>query len=146
MRRATVSTRETLDRHIEQALQRRFGSGANLRHAVRQVVLEMVVGGASDEAIRTLLRRSVEDHPQRHRWDRVSIVTGLTASSVLTRQMLHWAEQPKLPRRGVRRRSLLGRGGAGAVDDAIEKREVPVPTASPRSKNAFPSRDSCANA
>ena len=118
MRRATVSTRETLDRHIEQALRRRFGSGANLRHAVRQVVLEMVVGGASDETIRTLLRRSVEDHPQRHRWDRVSIVTGLTASSVLTRQMLDWAEQPTVPRGRGRRGSSQARGGAGVLDDA----------------------------
>ena len=99
------STRATLDRHIELALRRRFGSGGNLRHAVRRVVLEMVTRGASDEAIRSLLRRSVEDHPQRHRWDRVSIVTGLTASSELTRQMLQWAEQPALPRRGARRGS-----------------------------------------
>ena len=92
----------------------------------------MVAGGASDEAIRTLLRRSVEDHPQRHRWDRVSIVTGLTASSVLTRQMLHWAEQPTLPRRGARRRSSLGRGRAGPSTTQVEEREVAVATASHR--------------
>ena len=94
-----ASTRATLDRRIERALQRRFGAGGNLRDAVRLVVLEMVTRGASDETIRTLLRRSVEDHPQRHRLDRVSIVTGLTASSVLMRQMLQWAEQPTVPRR-----------------------------------------------
>ena len=113
-----ASTRETLDRHIERALRQRYGAGGNLRHAVRRVVLEMVTGGASDEAIRTLLRNSVEDHPQRHRWDRVSIVTGLTASSVLTRQMLDWAEQPTVPRGRGRRGSSQARGGAGVLDDA----------------------------
>ena len=110
MRLLAASTRETLDRHVERALRRRYGAGGNLRHAVRRVVLEMVTGGASDEAIRTLLRRSVEDHPQRHRWDRVSIVTGLSASSVLTRQMLQWAEQPTLSRRSPRRGSSPGPG------------------------------------
>jgi hypothetical protein len=56
--RLAASTREMLDRHIERAFLRRFGAAANLRHAVRKVVLEMVTGGASDQAIRTLLRRS----------------------------------------------------------------------------------------
>jgi hypothetical protein len=107
--RLAASTREMLDRHIERAFLRRFGAAANLRHAVRKVVLEMVTGGASDQAIRTLLRRSVEDHPQRHRSDRVSIVTGLTASFVLTRQILQWAEQPTLTRR-ARRGASPGRG------------------------------------
>lgn len=116
--RLANSTRETLDRHIERAFRRRFGAADNLRHAVRQVVLEMVTGGASDQAIRTLLRRSVEDHPQRHRWDRVSIVTGLTASFVLTRQILQWAEQPTQTRRRARRGSSPGRGCAGTPNDA----------------------------
>jgi hypothetical protein len=111
-KRVAAPSRHKLDRYIEQALRRRFGSGGNLRHAVRRVVLEMVTEGASEEAIRTLLTRSVENHPQRHRWDRVSIVTGLTASSVLISQMLQWAEQPTSSRRGGRQESSPERRGA----------------------------------
>ena len=90
----SAGTLQTLDRHIERALRQRFGSGGNLRHVVRLVVVEMTARGASDEAIRALLRHSVQEHPQRHGWDRVSIVTGLAASVILMRRMLHWADQP----------------------------------------------------
>jgi hypothetical protein len=69
---SSAATLQTLDRHIERALRHRFGSGGNLRHVVRLVVLEMTTCGASDEAIRALLRHSVEEHPHRHRWDRGS--------------------------------------------------------------------------
>jgi len=93
----SASTCQTLDRHIAQALRQRSGSGANLRHAVRLVVREMVTRGASNEAICSLLTCSVREHPERYRWDRVSIVTGLSASAILTRQMLVWAELPSPP-------------------------------------------------
>lgn len=63
MRLLAASTRETLDRQFERARRRRYGAGGNLRQAVRRAVLEMVTRGASDEAIRTLLKLSVEDHP-----------------------------------------------------------------------------------
>ena len=56
--------------------------------------LSYVALGASTEAVRLLLTRSVEDHPNRHAWDRVSIVTGIWASDVLRRQVLAWAEPP----------------------------------------------------
>ena len=119
MRLLAASTRATLGRHVERALRRHYGAASNLRQAVRRAVLEMVTRGASDEAIRTLLKLSVEDHPERHRLDRVSIVTGKTASSVLTRQRLQWAEEPTLPRpRETRQRSSPTRGGAGTADDA----------------------------
>ena len=52
----------------------------------------MTMHGASTEVISSLLTRSVTEHPQLYRWDRVSIVTGLSASTVLTRQILAWAE------------------------------------------------------
>jgi hypothetical protein len=101
----SAATLQTLDRHIERALRQCFGAGANLRHVVRVVVLEMASRGASGEAIDALLRRSVEEHPQRHRWDRVSIITGLAASIILTRQMLRWAEHPTPLSRAARRPS-----------------------------------------
>jgi hypothetical protein len=88
----STSTCQALDRHIAQALRQRSGSGANLRHAVRLAVREMTMRGASTEVIGSLLTRRVTEHPQLYRWDRVSIVTGLSASAVLTRQILAWAE------------------------------------------------------
>ena len=88
----SASTCQALDRHIAQALRQRSGSGANLRHAVRLAVREMMTRGASTEVICSLLTRSVAEHPQLYRWDRVSIVTGVSTSAVLTRQMLAWAE------------------------------------------------------
>lgn len=91
----SVSTRRSLERHVEHALRQRSGAGSNLRAVVREVVLEMAASGESAEAVRSTLTLSVETHPARYRWDRVSIVTGLLASDVLTRQMLQWAEQPK---------------------------------------------------
>ncbi len=63
LRLLAASARETLDRQFERALRRRYGAASNLRQAVRRAVLEMVTRGASDEAIRTLLTLSVEDHP-----------------------------------------------------------------------------------
>ena len=74
VRLLAASTRTTLDRHVERALRCRYGPGGNSRQAVRRAVLEMVTQGASDEAIRTLLRLSVEDHPARR-------ATGLTADT-----------------------------------------------------------------
>lgn len=59
----SASTRETLHRQFQRAIRRRYGAGGNRRQAVRRAVLEMVTRGASDEAIRTLLKLSVEDHP-----------------------------------------------------------------------------------
>jgi len=109
----STSTRRMLDRHVEHALRQRFGAGNNLRHTVRLAVLEMATQGASIEAIRSLLTHSVEGHPQRYRWDHVSMVTGLLTSAVLTRQMLQWAEQPRQTRqsrRAVRLAPSLGGG------------------------------------
>jgi hypothetical protein len=83
-----------LDRHIEKALRQDFGARANLRNAVRQLATQLSDAGASDDAIRALLRRSVDDHPQRHACDRVSIVTGLRRSEILTQQMLDWMQPP----------------------------------------------------
>jgi len=37
----------------------------------------MAASGDSAEAVRSTLTLSVETHPERYRWDRVSIVTGL---------------------------------------------------------------------
>jgi hypothetical protein len=88
----TDVARQALDRHIERALRQRFGASGNLRHAVQRVVLELSDSGASSDDICSLLVRCVEDHPQRHRWDRVSIITGLSTSVVLTRQIIDWAE------------------------------------------------------
>ena len=68
MRLLAASTRATLDCHVERALRRRYGAGGNLRQAVRRAVLEMVTRGASDEAIRTLLKLAVEDHPGNRPW------------------------------------------------------------------------------
>ena len=95
----SVSTRRWLDRHVECALRQRSGAGNNLREVVREVAYEMAASGASAEAVRSTLTLSVEAHPERYRWDRVSIVTGLLVSDVLTRQMLQWAEQPRRSRR-----------------------------------------------
>ena len=91
----SVSTRRSLERHVEHALRQRSGAGSNLRDVVREVVLEMAASGESAEAVRSTLTRSVEAHPARYRWDRVSIVTGLLTSDVLTRRMLQWAEHPR---------------------------------------------------
>lgn len=90
----SAAARKSLDRYIEQALRQRFGADGNLRKAVRQAVTEMGAAGASGEAIRALLTRSVQEHPRRYTCDRVSIVTGLLASDLLTRRILGWAEQP----------------------------------------------------
>lgn len=98
----STSTRRMLDRHIEHAFRQRYGAGNNLRHAVRLAVLEMATQGASTEAIRSLLTHSVLGHPQRYRWDHVSMVTGLLTSAVLTSRMLQWAEQPRQTRRSRR--------------------------------------------
>lgn len=109
----TATTRRTLDRHIELALRHRFGADVNLRKVVHQVVLEMATLGAPDEAIRDLLTRSVDEHPQRPRWDRVSIVTGLAVSAVLTRRMLHWAERTVSPRGAATAGASAGLGPHG---------------------------------
>jgi hypothetical protein len=92
--RLTVATRRTLDRHIERAMRQRFGSSTNLRHVVRSAALELVAAGVSDDAIRTLLTRSVLDHPSRYTWDRASILTGEHVSDVLTRQVIGWVGDP----------------------------------------------------
>ena len=98
----SVSTRRCLERHVEHALRQRHGAGSNLREVVREVVSEMAASGDSAEAVRSTLTLSVEAHPERYRWDRVSIVTGLLASDILTRQILRWAEQPSQSRRARR--------------------------------------------
>jgi len=85
-------TRRALDRHIWHSLRRRFGAGTNLRECVHRVVLEFAGHGASLGAIRAELIRSVMQHPQVHHLDRVSIVTGESTSTALTRQMLEWAD------------------------------------------------------
>jgi hypothetical protein len=95
----SVSTRRCLERHVEHALRQRSGANSNLREVVREVVIEMAASGASAEAVRSTLALSVQAHPERYRWDRVSIVTGLLTSDVLTRRMLQWAEQPRRPHR-----------------------------------------------
>jgi hypothetical protein len=92
--RLSVATRRTLDRHIERAMRQRFGSSTNLRHVVRTAVLELAAAGVSDDAIRTLLTRSVLDHPSRYTWDRASILTGEHVSDVLTRQVVGWVADP----------------------------------------------------
>lgn len=111
--RLSVATRRILDRHIERAMRRRFGSSSNLRQVVRIAAIELAAAGATDDIIRTVLTRSVEEHPQRYTWDRVSILTGLQASDVLTRQVVDWAgersainsdpqvKEPRSPRRRV---------------------------------------------
>ena len=98
----SVSTRRCLERHVERALRQRSGASSNLREVIREVVIEMAASGDSAEAVRSTLTLSVQAHPERYRWDRVSIVTGLLASDVLTRRMLQWAEQPKQSRRARR--------------------------------------------
>jgi hypothetical protein len=111
--RLSSSTRRILDRHIERAMKQRFGSASNLRQVVRIAATELASAGASKDVIRTVLTRSVEDHPQRYTWDRVSILTGLQASDVLTAQVIGWvgerggvdddgdADQPRARRRRV---------------------------------------------
>lgn len=84
--------RRALDRHIWHSLRRRFGAGGNLRECVHRVVLELAGRGVSIGAIRAELIRSVAQHPQVHHLDRVSIVTGESTSTALTRQMLEWAD------------------------------------------------------
>jgi hypothetical protein len=98
----SVSTRRSLERHVEHALRQRSGAGSNLREVVHEVVLEMAASGDSAETVHSTLTLSVQAHPERYRWDRVSIVTGLLASDVLTRRMLRWAEQPKQSHRARR--------------------------------------------
>jgi hypothetical protein len=88
----SASSRRTLARHIEKALQQRYGARGSLRQVVHSAVLELIAYGASGDAIRNLLVRSVEQHPLLYRWDRVSIVSGLSTSVDLTRQMLVWAD------------------------------------------------------
>ena len=75
-------------------MRQRFGSSSNLRQVVRIAATELAASGATDDTIRTVLTRSVEDHPQRYTWDRVSILTGLQASDVLTRQVMDWVGEP----------------------------------------------------
>jgi hypothetical protein len=98
----SVSTRRSLERHVEHALRQRFGAGSNLREIVHEVVLEMGASGDSAEAVRSTLTLSVQAHPARYQWDRASMVTGLLTSDVLTRRMLRWAEQPRPSRRARR--------------------------------------------
>ena len=98
----SVSTRRWLDRHVEHAFRQRSGAGSNLREVVHVVAHEMAASGESAEAVRSTLTLSVQTHPARYRWDRVSIVTGLLTSDVLTRRMHQWAEQPRPPRRARR--------------------------------------------
>ena len=98
----SVPTRRCLERHVKHALRQRYGAGTNLREVVREAVIEMAASGDSADAVRSTLTLSVQAHPERYRWDRVSIVTGLLASDVLTRQMLQWAEEPKQSRRARR--------------------------------------------
>ena len=95
----SLGRRRALDRHVLRALRQRSGADNSLREVVREVVREMAAGGASDEAIGSTLTIAVQSHPERYQWDRVSIVTGLLASDVLTRRMLQWAEQPVQSRR-----------------------------------------------
>jgi hypothetical protein len=92
----TKAIRRALDRHIESALRQSSRARANLRKVVRQAVGEMEAAGASSDDIHAFLTRSVEEHPQRHLGDRVSILTGLRASTVLTKQMLAWADHVPL--------------------------------------------------
>jgi hypothetical protein len=92
--RLSAATRRILDRHIERAMRQRFGSSSNLRQVVRIAATELAAGGATEATIRTVLTRSVEDHPERYTWDRVSILTGLQASDVLTRQVMDWVGEP----------------------------------------------------
>jgi hypothetical protein len=93
----SVATRRILDRHIERAYRQRFGAATNLRQAVRQATTELTEAGASPAAVHALLMHAVHAHPQRHAWDRVSILTRLRTSDVLTRQVLGWAEHPPAP-------------------------------------------------
>jgi len=95
----SASTRRSLERHVEHAFRQRSGAGSNLREVVQEVVLEMAASGHSAEAVRSALILSVQTHPARYRWDRVSILTGLLTSDVLTQRMLRWAEQPRASRR-----------------------------------------------
>lgn len=90
----SVSTRRTLDRHIERALRERLGSSASLRQVVRIAVLEIAAAGGTPAEIRELLTRAVLDHPERITWDQVSILTGLQISDVLTQQVLAWVAPP----------------------------------------------------
>jgi hypothetical protein len=95
----SAAARRTLDRHILRGLRRHVGADATLRQCVQRVVLELAGRGASHDAIRAFLIRSVQEHPQVHHLDRVSIVTGVSTSAALTRQILQWADPRANPPR-----------------------------------------------
>lgn len=57
--------------------------------------------------------RSVEDHPQRYTWDRASILTGVKAADVLTRDVLGWAAEPSATRVEQGTDAGLGRARRG---------------------------------
>lgn len=72
------------------ALRHEFGAASALRPAVRRAIAELTVDGASETAIGVFLLETVRDHVCRPTSDRVSVVTGVSASDALVRQMLEW--------------------------------------------------------
>jgi hypothetical protein len=85
-------SQRSLDRSIEGALRHQSGSRARLREAVRTVINELRVAGATGERVRAALAAAVEHHPATGRLDRTSLITGAHSSTTITELILTWVD------------------------------------------------------
>jgi hypothetical protein len=95
----SAATAQRLERHVEWALSQRDGWQDHLRPTVRVVVAELTLVGFSRVEIGRVLADAVVDHPQRPRFDAVSLVSREPRSVTLVALMHRWVAGERAPRR-----------------------------------------------
>jgi hypothetical protein len=88
----SITSVARLEYRFAEALRHRPNCRVNLRLAVNALVSELDAIGAPREVARRLITLVVEHHPDRHNFDRVSVLTGERESERVGREMNAWLD------------------------------------------------------
>jgi hypothetical protein len=96
--RLTPSTARRISHQIERSVQGTYGAHAGLRELVHLGTQQMLVAGASREAIRGEIARCVSDRPPAEIDSEPALSRYKAEMAKLTSMMLEWADECSAPR------------------------------------------------
>ncbi len=96
--RLTPSTARRISHQIERTVQGTYGAHAGLRELVHLGTQQMLVAGASRDAIRGEIARCVSDRPPAEIDSEPALSRYKAEMAKLTSMMLEWADESSAPR------------------------------------------------